>query len=590
MRIVFLTGIWPPDVGGPATHGPDFARFLRDRGHDVHVVTMADGEPSERPVPVQTVARGRPFVIRYPQVALAGASPGAHAPTSSTRPRRMPRRGRGGTGARRPLVAKLVSDPAYERAWRYGLFRGSLEEFQQAGDPRSTALRRLRTMSLRRARRIVVPSRYLAEIAGGWGLDRDRIEVLVNPAPAPADVEPAPLEPGTFVFVGRLTHQKALPVLLEAIGAVDGARLELVGDGADRAALESMVAARGLDDRVRFVGALPRDQVLARLAGARAAVLSSAWENLPHAAVEALSVGTPVVSTAVGGVPEVVRDGENGLLVPPNDPAALAGALRAILHDDALRARLAAAAKPSVAAIGRDVIYGRLEQILAEAAAMTPRVLFVGRGRLSLPLAPWLQRKWDALAEVLDLRVLNAGTGSGDPRFTAAPRRRSGVLPAAAARGCPLAARVPGRRDRRVRPVRRRRSARRAMARAVAGPARRRGARRSADVHPRLRLAGPPARARCRPTQSRGPASGMQTRRARSPASRRRSSRRSPGARRPRASRPTATWRRSAIRRSCPCPRSRGSCSSAHSRRTRTSTALPPPGGASPRVTRTPSS
>src|SRR6185503_10209133 len=73
MQIVFLTGIWPPDVGGPATHGPDFARFLRDRGHDVHVVTMGDAEPTERPVPVETVARTRPFVVRYPLVALHGA-------------------------------------------------------------------------------------------------------------------------------------------------------------------------------------------------------------------------------------------------------------------------------------------------------------------------------------------------------------------------------------------------------------------------------------------------------------------------------------------------------------------------------------
>jgi len=365
MRFVFLTGIWPPDVGGPATHGPDFATFLRDRGHSVHVVTMGDSEPTERPVPVESIARGRPFVVRYPLVALTGFRLARRADvvyaTATYAAAAV-------AAAGRPLVAKLVSDPAYERAWRYGVFRGSLEAFQETRDRRSVALKRLRTGSLRRARRIVVPSAYLADIARGWGLDAARIEVLVNPAPPPADVEPAPLDPGTFVFVGRLTHQKALPVLLEAIGAVDGAKLELVGDGADRRALEELVATRGLADRVRFVGSLPRDQVLAHLAGARAAVLSSAWENLPHAAVEALSVGTPVVSTAVGGVPEVVHDGENGLLVPPNDPAALAAALRAVLHDDALRSRLAAAAKPSVAAIGRDVIYDRLEQILVEAA------------------------------------------------------------------------------------------------------------------------------------------------------------------------------------------------------------------------------
>ncbi|HVW90824.1 MAG TPA: glycosyltransferase, partial [Gaiellaceae bacterium] len=265
---------------------------------------------------------------------------------------------------RRPLVAKLVSDPAYERARRYGLFAGSLEAFQSSTGPAVAALKRLRTWSLRRAGRIVVPSEYLAAMAREWGLDRTRVEVLVNPAPPPATVEPAALEPDTFVFVGRLTEQKALPILLAAIDRVPGARLVIVGDGPERAALETRAS-----PAVRFAGALPREAVLAHLAGARAAVLSSAWENLPHAAVEALAVGTPVVSTAVGGVPEVVHDGENGLLVPPNDVEALAAALRSVLEDDGLRARLAAAAQPSVAAIGRDRVYGRLEEILAQAVA-----------------------------------------------------------------------------------------------------------------------------------------------------------------------------------------------------------------------------
>jgi glycosyltransferase involved in cell wall biosynthesis len=363
MRVVFLTGIWPPDVGGPATHGPDFARFLRDRGHRVEVVTMADAEPADRPVPVHAVARGRPFVVRYPQVALEGARLARRADlvyATAT----YAAAAAAATAARRPLVAKLVSDPAYERARRYGLFAGSLEAFQSSTGPAVAALKRLRTWSLRCASRIVVPSEYLAAMAREWGLDRTRVEVLVNPAPPPATVEPAALEPDTFVFVGRLTEQKALPILLAAIDRVPGARLVIVGDGPERAALEVRAS-----PAVRFAGALPREAVLAHLAGARAAVLSSAWENLPHAAVEALAVGTPVVSTAVGGVPEVVHDGENGLLVPPNDVEALAAALRSVLEDDGLRARLAAAAQPSVAAIGRDRVYGRLEEILAQAAA-----------------------------------------------------------------------------------------------------------------------------------------------------------------------------------------------------------------------------
>ena len=361
MRVVFLTGIWPPDVGGPATHGPDFAAFLRDRGHDVEVVTMADGEPSDRPVPVRTVARSRPFVIRYPAVAATGFRLARRADvvyaTATYAASAV-------ASAGRPLVAKLVSDPAYERAWRYKLFRGDLESFNRSGDPRLAALRRLRTASLRRARRIVVPSAYLAGIAAGWGIDRARIEVLVNPAPPPRAVEPEPYDDRTLVFAGRLTSQKSLPDALRAVAAVDGAKLVIVGDGAERPSLERLTDELGLRERVTFTGARSRDDVLRSLAGARAAVLSSAWENLPHAAVEALSVGTPVVSTAVGGVPEVVHDGENGLLVPAGDVEALAGALRRMLDDDGLRARLAAAAQPSVAAIGRDTIYARLEAIL----------------------------------------------------------------------------------------------------------------------------------------------------------------------------------------------------------------------------------
>lgn len=366
MRVVFLTGIWPPDVGGPATHGPDFARFLRDRGHEVRVVTMGDRAPSYRPVPITSVSRRWPFVVRYPLVATTGLRWALRADvvyaTATYAAAAV-------AGLRTPLVAKLVSDPAYERARRYGLFTGSLEEFQLASGGRIGSLKRLRSASLRRARKIVVPSRYLGAIAHGWALDTARIEVLVNPAPDPIDSEPETLEPGTFVFVGRLTEQKALSVALEAMRGVPAARLLIVGDGPERESLERESESLGLTSRVAFAGALPRRDALRRVAGARAAVLSSAWENLPHAAVEALSVGVPVVATAVGGVPEVVHDDVNGLLVPPNDPVAFANALRRMLEDDELHARLAAASRESVAELGRDRVYGRLESILEEAAS-----------------------------------------------------------------------------------------------------------------------------------------------------------------------------------------------------------------------------
>jgi glycosyltransferase involved in cell wall biosynthesis len=365
MRILLLPGIWPPDIGGPATHGPDFARFLLDHGHQVQVVTMADGHVTDRPCPVETVSRSHRFPIRYSLLAgraarLAREADVVYATATYAAAAAA------ATVARRPLVAKLVSDPAYERGYRYGVARGTLEEFQLQGGAASVALRRARTLALSRARTIVVPSEYLAGVARGFGVDPARVVVVSNPAPDVAPSGQAP-HPNTFVYAGRLTRQKALGVAIDAFARVPGAQLTVVGDGPERAALEQRAHGAGLDARISFLGAQPRARVLDLLGGAWASVLPSDWENLPHAAVESLAVGTPVVATSVGGVPEVVHDGVNGLLVPPGSPEAFAAALRRLVDDPALRARLAEGAVPSVAALSRDRVYGELERLLLQA-------------------------------------------------------------------------------------------------------------------------------------------------------------------------------------------------------------------------------
>jgi glycosyltransferase involved in cell wall biosynthesis len=364
MRIVFLTGIWPPDVGGPATHGPEFARFLVDRGHEVVVITMGDGEPEVRPCEVVVVSRSSRFAVRYGRVAAVSAGRARTADViyaSAT----YAAASFASTVSRTPLVVKLVSDPAYERARRYGLFGGTLEEFQQPVSARAEVLKRARTHALRRARTLVVPSAYLASIAGGWGLDRRRISVLPNPMPG-LEVVASPLEPGTFVFVGRLTRQKDLGVAITAIGRVPKARLIVIGDGPDRERLEGLALRSGASERIAFRGSLSRPEAIAVVAGSEAALLTSAWENFPHSVVEALSVGVPVVSTAVGGVPEIVRDGVNGLLVPVASADAVAEAVARILGEAGLRERLAAASRTSVGHLSVERVYGHLETILRD--------------------------------------------------------------------------------------------------------------------------------------------------------------------------------------------------------------------------------
>lgn len=376
MRVVVVSGIWPPDVGGPAVHAPALARFLQRRGHAVTVVTTAIAAPASEVFPVRWVSRGIPPGARHAAVA-AQVSRAARAADVVYATSMVRRAAIGATLARRPLVLKLVADEAYERARRSGAFDGSLEDFQAwRGDARVQGLRASRTASLRRAVHVFVPSAYLRTVALGWGLDPGRVSVLPNPAPPlpslpPRDELRAGLVEGSaflLAFAGRLTAQKDLAGALEAVAAVPTVTLALLGDGPERPALEARVAELGLGARVRFLGGGDREGVLRLFRAADASVLSSAWENFPHTVVESLAVGTPVVATAVGGVPEVVHDGENGLLVPPRDSRALAAAIRRLVDDPALRARLGAAAAPSVAPLAEERLLERVEAELERAA------------------------------------------------------------------------------------------------------------------------------------------------------------------------------------------------------------------------------
>jgi len=172
--------------------------------------------------------------------------------------------------------------------------------------------------------------------------------------------------------VAQLRPQKALDVLIDAFARLPeelgSARLVIAGEGPSRADLEQAAARLGVAERVHLLGT--RTDVGAILAALDVAAMSSDFEGLPLFAFECMTSGTPLVATNVGGLPEVIDDGETGLLVPARDPAALASALERLLRDPALRERLAAAARerardyelPAIAAR-----FGRLyDELLAE--------------------------------------------------------------------------------------------------------------------------------------------------------------------------------------------------------------------------------
>jgi glycosyltransferase involved in cell wall biosynthesis len=370
MRVLVVSGIWPPDVGGPASHAPDVAAFLAARGHTVVALTTAAAPPAPESYPVHWTSRSLPKGLIHVRTGLEVARLARAADVVYTTG--MFGRSAGGSSlAHRPYVLKLTADPAFERARRRGMIGGNVDEFQRAHvGPSIRALRVARDLELRHAAHVFTPSAYLRTLAIGWGVDPDRVSVLPNPSPPPRSLPPRDelrasfgMTGPTLAFAGRLTAQKSLEIALAAVDAVEGVALVIAGDGDERARLERLAG-----DRVRFIGPQPRERVVELFAAADASILSSSWENFPHTVVEALAVGTPVLATIAGGIAEVVTDEENGLLVPAGDADGLAAAVRRYLDDAALRERLRANAKPSVERYAPEQVFAELESTLRRVA------------------------------------------------------------------------------------------------------------------------------------------------------------------------------------------------------------------------------
>jgi glycosyltransferase involved in cell wall biosynthesis len=165
-------------------------------------------------------------------------------------------------------------------------------------------------------------------------------------------------EAGTILTVGRLVPIKGFEVLVDAIGELKRAgrrvRCRVIGEGPLEAPLRAQIARLGLEGEVELVGAMPQDQVREALYRAAIFTLPSVVtpegdrDGIPVSLMEAMAAGTPVVSTRVSGIPELIDDGREGLLVPERDAPALAAALGRLLDDPALAGRMAAEARAKV--------------------------------------------------------------------------------------------------------------------------------------------------------------------------------------------------------------------------------------------------
>jgi glycosyltransferase involved in cell wall biosynthesis len=246
--------------------------------------------------------------------------------------------------------------------------------FRQFATLRSGVLmRRWIRHTLERSSLVIALTEGWAAFVRGFA-PRARVAVVPNAVPLPRrlDNRGERAEPGRIFFLGRVEAAKGVGELLDAAAILaprfPALRLVLAGSG-DLDAWRREAAGRGIGDRVELTGWLDAGACADQLARASVFCLPSHAEGLPMALLEAMAAGKAVVASAVGGIPEALREGENGLLVPPRDGAALAAALARVLEDADLRARLGAQARGTVAQhYSTEAVCGRLAAIYNDLA------------------------------------------------------------------------------------------------------------------------------------------------------------------------------------------------------------------------------
>lgn len=339
MHVVIATGLYPPEIGGPATFSAFFERELRARGIPCVVIPFS----SVRFLP--KILRHGAYAFVVLRALRRDSIVFALDPVSVGLPALIAARARG-----KKFFLRVGGDYAWEQATQRWRFDGLPEEFS----PRSVGfagkvLTRVQALVARRAEKVLVQSSYLASLVERWRVEKGRIVIVPNgmsPIHLPSrEVLRAEFgwgEEPVVVSAGRLVPWKGFPAVIRAAGRA-GARLFIAGEGPDEAALRTL-AARS-EGRAELLGSVPRERLMRLIAAADAFVLNTRYEGFSHQILEAMSVGTPVVTTDIPGNADMVESGITALAVSWNEEEALAAALKKIITEKDFASRLSARAR-----------------------------------------------------------------------------------------------------------------------------------------------------------------------------------------------------------------------------------------------------
>lgn len=353
-KITIAAGSFWPEIGGPSSYLKTIVPKLAEAGFEVEVVTRSKKReyPEDKdfgfkvhrlkdwPFKLFNYLR---YFLKLLKVAKSSDIIYAQGPVSSGLPAYWANK-----FLKKKFIVKITGDYAWEQ---YSLKNEPINVFdfqKQKLSGRFNALRNVQEKVCRSADLVVAPSSFLAKVVQHWGVKEGEIKIIYNGT----DFKPLNLEKeearkrigisGNIILsIGRLVPWKGFRMLVkimpELINKYNFARLVIIGDGPEMESLETIKNNLGLHNKVYLVGRKSQEELKTYLAAADMFVLNTAYEGFSHQILEALVAGVPVITTNVGGNPEIINQGENGFMVKYNDELNLTEAIKAVFEYEDIR-------------------------------------------------------------------------------------------------------------------------------------------------------------------------------------------------------------------------------------------------------------
>ncbi len=351
-RILLATPIYPPEIGGPATYTKELSEKL---GNDFNITILTYGKKATAPVfpntKLSVVNKNSPMLIRlflytlqairlarkadviYVQNAVASGFPVALATYL----------------VKRPFIIKFVGDEAWERATQRKETEKFLEDFlkKPEGGTWVKTLMKIEGFVLRRASLVTTPSAYLRDLLiQTYSVKPENIITNYNASENEERKVPFDLvkKEHQICATARLTAWKGIDGILKAVAILKNTYPDVMaviaGDGPELGNLKNLAKELQVEKYVKFLGRVSRDETYKIRKESAVYILNSTYEGLPHTALTSFQANIPIIATNIAGTNEAVYDNESGLLIPPNDPDALARAVTRLFEDKRLAENL----------------------------------------------------------------------------------------------------------------------------------------------------------------------------------------------------------------------------------------------------------